>query len=304
MRKFIYFTDLHYGARPVNRKDDYNKSILGKLERVFQLAYKNECVLLYGGDLFDSPKIGFLAFNPLINLLNSYIERGLKLHVVMGNEGHDGHPEQSPLELLNSVGVVEIIRTYKEFGDVRVIGAGHGTDPVISSNEYSSKSHTNILLTHHTLTKSPVIFEHYLWEDFKVPVEIVCVAHYHPYQGIEDVSGIKFIAPGALSRRKKTKHDIDRIPKCVYIQVENGIIKTKELDIKCEKDVWSNNLRLEIEESIADNTTVKDEITNMKNLIDEQVSFTNINDALRSFAKRINHTDETVNYILKAFGGM
>lgn len=304
MQKFIYFTDTHYGARPVNRKDDYNQSILDKLEFIFKLALKNGCSLLHGGDLFDSPKLGYFALNSLVHLLNKYRSHGLVLHTITGNEGHDGHQEQSPLTLLTKTGLIKNIDDYGflDFENIRIIAGGHGTDPVQACIKYADKSKTNILLTHLTLVKTPVIFDHYLWEDFRVTVDAVCVAHYHPYQGIEDVNGIKFIAPGALSRRKKTKHDLDRIPKCVYIQVDKGI-SCKEIDIKCKKDIWTNNLKLEIEESISENLEVKEEIKNMKKMIDEEVIFTNIEDAMKSFGTKMNYSDSTIKYVIDSMKG-
>ena len=45
--KFIYFTDVHYGASPVCRKDNYNESILKKLKYIIEYAADNETVKIY-----------------------------------------------------------------------------------------------------------------------------------------------------------------------------------------------------------------------------------------------------------------
>lgn len=40
-----------------------------------------------------------------------------------------------------------------------------------------------ILLTHDTIVKEPVIFDHVLFEDYNTTADLVLLAHYHPYQG-------------------------------------------------------------------------------------------------------------------------
>jgi hypothetical protein len=90
----------------------------------------------------------------------------------------------------------------------------------------------------------------------------------------------------------------------VYIQVDKGVVRFKEIDIKCEKDIWTNNLNLEIEESISQDLEVKEEIKNMKRLIDDTVIFHNIEDAIILFGKKRNHSEETIEYILKNMRGL
>ena len=85
MFRAIYFTDTHYGCRPLTRKDNYNESILKKLEWIFNFAKKNNCIVLHGGDLFDKPNISLTDLIPLVNLFRKYND--LQIYSIRGNEG-------------------------------------------------------------------------------------------------------------------------------------------------------------------------------------------------------------------------
>jgi DNA repair exonuclease SbcCD nuclease subunit len=105
VNKFIYCSDLHFGATPISRKDNYNEAILKKLIYIFQLARKNNCTILFGGDLVDTPKIKLYDLN---NLMKVFIEfSDVPFYAIMGNEGHDGLTESSPITLLRMAKLVK-----------------------------------------------------------------------------------------------------------------------------------------------------------------------------------------------------
>lgn len=316
MNKYIYFTDTHYGAKPINRSDKYNQSILKKFKFCLDLALKNKCIVLHGGDLFDAWKVPFIDLIKMMDVLHDFKSKGGLFYTIIGNDAHDGRLEQSPVKILEKANLVKLLDGFIDDGDVRIIAAGHGSDPVTASVKYANTSQVCILLTHYTIVKNPVIFDHVLWSDFNCPIDVCCCAHYHPYQGVEWVKmgggeaanggegsgekrAILFVAPGALARRKKTSHDINRIPKLVYLQVKDKKISFKEIDIPCSQDIWVNNLKLEIEETISENVEIKKEISHMREVIDQSLIFTNIEDAIRTYGKRHNYSSETIEYTIK-----
>lgn len=292
MDKFLYITDIHYGAKPIARKDNYNQSILNKLEWVLKLARKNGCVVLIGGDLFDTPKIKFLELNTIVEMLSKYVD--VEIHCIHGNEGHDGFESVSPLSLVKMTGLISNENKYKDFEHTRVIFGNHGFDfmevPLLISNDKK-----NILMTHLTITQKPVIFDHILMKDFWTPADAVLVAHYHPYQGIVTENDTLFVAPGALARRKKVSHDMTRQPKAVYLTVD-GVkgIRTREIDIPCEMDVWSEKISIDISDDLLYSELNK-EVDNMKQIIDNRNSFLNIEDLMSVYAKAVGTDEDIVN---------
>ena len=70
--KFIYCTDLHYGATPICRKDDYNEAILNKLRYIIDYAHNNDInTIVIGGDLFDRPHQNYSDLIEIISKLDN-----------------------------------------------------------------------------------------------------------------------------------------------------------------------------------------------------------------------------------------
>lgn len=295
MDKFLYFTDFHYGSNPVSRKDNYNESLLSKLTFVLKLARKNGCTILNGGDLFDKPNIKMTDMLALMSILNDFSD--VRFISLRGNNNHDGHIEQSPLRLLELSGLIETSdgKEYVDFPESRIHFADNNTNPNDSIKEYADGK-LNILMTHHILVQNATIYDHYLISELKTKADMILIADYHPRQGIitrED--GKVFISPGACARRKHTAHEINRVPKCVYIKSDG---KIKELDIPVSHDIWSNVDKIE-EVSKVDSRT---EVETMMELIDEDGMFDiNIEGMIQAFAKTVKLNEETLDYILNEF---
>ena len=70
---FAVCGDLHITEKtPVNRVDDYAKTILTKLEFILKIAQKNKCNLFQPGDFFDNPSPSYRLFSKVVDLLNKY----------------------------------------------------------------------------------------------------------------------------------------------------------------------------------------------------------------------------------------
>ena len=293
MFRAIYFTDTHYGCRPLTRKDNYNESILKKLEWIFNLAKKNNCIVLHGGDLFDKPNILLTDLIPLVNLFRKYND--LQIYSIRGNEGHDGLEELSPLEFLKITGMIKNNDEYVDFKDTRIFFQNHGE----SIKEDIDQAKVNMILTHEMIVKEPVIFEHLLIKDVETNCKVVFLADYHPKQGVitrED--GVIFVSSGSLARRKRIKNDIEKKPTIIYVCIKEGVPIFKELEVPCETDIW---IQRDIEDIFDDAyiAILEEEIKKMKETIDIQINTLSLEDFIKLFAKNTSVKEEILNMSLE-----
>lgn len=294
MAKFVYFTDFHYGSNPVSRKDNYNKSLLNKLEFVLKYAKKHNLTVLHGGDLFDKPIIPMNILLDLISMLLKY--KDVRFISLRGNNNHDGHIEHSPLRLLDETSVIETsdYKDYIDFDDCRIIFADNNTDPN-TRDEHLSKSKYNILMTHHIIVENPTIYNHHLISELKTKANLVLIADYHPKQGIiTRDDGVIFVSPGAMARRKRTKHEINRVPNCVFIDTETE--KIEMIDVPVEHDIWSND-KMIVKPVEVD---TKEHVKMMCKLIDDEDVFNgSISNLIEGFAKKVKVGNNVLKFILK-----
>lgn len=292
MQPLVYCTDIHYGAQPLCRKDNYNKAILVKLEFCLKLAKKHSAVLLIGGDLFDKPNQNYYDLILLIDLFQRY--KNVRVIVNRGNPSHDGFYENSPLTLLQQSNIVETSdnRQYVDIGEIRIIFAPNSDDPM-SKDQHISKHHENYLMTHHLIVEKAAIYKHILIEDFITECDIVFCADYHPYQGLINHNGTIFVAPGSIARRKLTKDNIEKIPLC-YLLTDSGI---KKIEIPYEKDVWVEKTEKEtIEETELD----MGDFTNEMKTGEESLT---LESAWETFAQKNHIEGEVYEYISKRIFG-
>lgn len=289
MDKIISFPDPHYGAKPVSRKDNYNASILSKMEYCLKVAKKNNCYVVICGDLFDRPTLNMQAFINLLVLFERYVS--VPVIILRGNYYHDGAPESSPLTMLGLFMKNIVLSDGKDFYDLpetRLIFCDNVTDPN-NRDQFLHDTKTNVLITHHIIVKEAVIYKHFLIDELKTKADYVLLADYHPEQGIiKRDDGVVFVSTGALARRKNVSHDINRIPKFAYLS-NNGVILK---EIPCEKDVFN--------EKIEAKTNTEDVIGNVKQMIelmDSNIMSANLTDALDIFADKVKPSDDVLKFI-------
>lgn len=270
--KFIYFTDVHYGANPVCRKDNYNESILKKLKYIIEYAADNEIqMFVCGGDMFDRPHQNY---NDLIELFCLIKFSDMKWIINRGNPTHDGIVENSPLTLMASMDSNIITSDFKQayeydncvfyFYPNSVDLDKMNTDII---TEYGDEKSQRFLLTHHILVEKPVPYKHFLCQDFAEKIHTDCtvfIADYHPAQGefvccTEDGSAVvRFISPGSICRRKYTKDNIEKVPHFVVFDSDTG--SCEFVEIPCEKDIWNIPEDEHIQETEFDIETFRENI--------------------------------------------
>lgn len=288
--EFLYICDVHYGAQPVSRIDNYCSAILNKLDYVLSLASKKNIPLLIGGDLFDTPKISQHRFIQLIELFNNY--KDVKILIVRGNHSHDGVPEASPLTILYYCFDNILISDSLDFVDIcdmRIVFAPNNTEPM-THEQFVDSSKTNIIMTHHLIVEKPIPFDHYLIENFNTCFDYILLADYHPQQGIIKNGCHTFISPGALARRKNVTSDIERVPS--YIHFKNGNIKILELPYN--KNVFVDKV---IDEK--DEPDILDNVKKMIELVDTEINTASLKEALNIFSEKMKTEKTTIDYIQK-----
>ena len=268
--KFIYFTDVHYGANPVCRKDNYNEAILKKLKYIIEYAADNEIkTLVCGGDMFDRPHQNY---NDLIELFSLIKFSGLKWIINRGNPTHDGVVENSPLTLIGSMDINIITSDFKQsytMDDITFIFCPNSIDieKFNISDVDSSIDSKKFILTHHILVEKPVPYKHFLCKDFAEKIHMDCtvfIADYHPAQGefgycTEDgVAVVRFISPGSICRRKYTKDNIEKVPQFVVFDSDTG--SCEFVEIPCSKDIWNIPEDEHIQETEFDIETFRENI--------------------------------------------
>lgn len=266
--KFIYCTDIHYGATPVCRKDDYNMSILTKLKYIVRYANDNEIdLVVVGGDLFDRPHQNYMDLIEMITLIRM---SDLKWIINRGNPTHDGVVENSPLTLISSMDGNVITSDNKKsvtIGNEEFIFCPNSVD--INSYEEVEPLVDGVdrfILTHHIIVKESVPYKHILCQDFAEKIKydsVVFLADYHPKQGdfmYENSSGVnvRFISTGSICRRKYTKDNIEKIPQFCVFDTDSG--ECEFVEIPFEKDVWNIPEDNVIEETELDMSKFKENI--------------------------------------------
>jgi len=293
IQPILYCTDIHYGAKPVSRKDDYNLAILRKFEYCLKMAKKFEAVLLVGGDLFDRPTQQYYDIIRLVDVLKRYPM--VRIIVNRGNQSHDGHPENSPLTLLNQTGLIETSddRDYVDLAGVRIIFAPNSEDPM-SKDCHINKHSENYLMTHHMIVDKPLVFDYFLMEDFVTECSLVFCADYHPSQGIQKVNNIVFVAPGSIARRKMTKDNVEKEPSCVLL-TDTGF---KVIKIPYEKDVWVEKIDKEkLQETEVDMGDIQDQLSSAEETL-------SLETAWQQYAIKQKLDSEVVTYINKRLFGV
>lgn len=156
--KFLLLSDLHLCREtPQGRKDNIFETEFKKLSFVFDYAKKNDCIQLWAGDIFDTPRSWYIL-SSMISFFNS-LGKYNDVFVILGQ--HDMYmrsedTDSTTFGVLYSMGFLHLLKEkpMSFFGKVNVYGASFGQDvPKANLNEH------NILVIH------KMIVDIKLWKD-------------------------------------------------------------------------------------------------------------------------------------------
>lgn len=147
--KFAACSDLHFTDKiPENRKVGYLEQICDKFVQILELTdkYTDTGILLVGGDFFDSARIPYFVTRKIIKILR---HSTVEVFAVPGQHDlryHKSGLNNTPLGVLISTGLVELILNNKELEleGVTFVGAGWNEKPEVKAD---------CILTHQTITK-------------------------------------------------------------------------------------------------------------------------------------------------------
>lgn len=229
--KLGYLTDIHLRSEtPEGRTDNFNKSVLTKLEECGQIFNDNNCdIILCGGDWGDRPDIPYSVLNDLIVSLKSWNK---SIIGIIGSHDYYGYEikslKRTAVGSLYKSGIIELIGSKGmnqalDLGEVVICGTPHtywlDNDP---KNYYQPKYDSNklqIQLTHGTLLEHPAPFQYTLIKDVETESDIVLGAHYHPgWKKIHLERGIYFVHPSSIARLDNT--GVERIPQVLIIDTD------------------------------------------------------------------------------------
>ena len=235
-----YLTDIHLRVEtPEGRTDNFNQSILNKLEESGQIFQEENCdIILCGGDWGDRPDVPYSVCNDLIGVVKDWNK---PVYGIIGSHDYYGYQikslKRTAIGAIYKAGLIELIgspgmKEFVELEDVCICGTPHTYWLDDDVKNYYKEKYTDkyqIQLTHGMLLDKPAIFQYTLIKDVKTESELLLAAHYHPgWNKLYYTYGnTTFAHPGGLARIDNTGNI--RIPKVMIIDTKINKIYTREL---------------------------------------------------------------------------
>jgi len=231
--KIIYFTDSHFRLNvPVRRKEkqeDFQNKILLKLKRVLETAKdKNADCIICGGDFFDNATPSYSLYNKIADILE---KNKIILYVVPGN--HDifnaniNTLYRTALMGLEQSKLIKLLLNPIDNDEVCLFPIPYMM--TIPNFNIKSQSKTKILIPHIMLVDEPANYDHILIDDIDTNADIVLCSHYHKAFD-KTINKTRFINPGSLVRLSSLDHNYNRVPKIIFIDINEDIIEYIEFD--------------------------------------------------------------------------
>ena len=236
--------DIHIRASaPKNRKDDYVKSLFGKIDQIKTIAKDGDCsVVLQAGDLFD---LATPPFSTVRKAIISLMEDTPWL-VVLGQHDlrfHNAQIENTPMGVLEAAGVVEVL------GPDPWVGVINGKEVHIYGCSWDAKipeiqdpDNNNILVMHRMVIGPKKLWEaqeEYDWARAilrRNPFDLIVTGDNHHFF-TDSIPGDRHLVNcGSLMRANIDQGDHE--PAVVIYDTEARTIKTVKLDVALATDVF------------------------------------------------------------------
>lgn len=306
--RLLFFTDSHIrGTSPKNRKDDYVETLEKKFLEIVDLINNNNIdYVLHGGDLFDRPDVSIAITSRFSRILKKI---NVPFYIISGNHDVYGHNPQTInrtiIGLLSELDIFNIIneneKVFLEKGNIKVQVTGqpyiYDIDDPINRKYYILEDIDNtvnyaIHIVHGMLLDKPFIkgVPYTLVDDIKdTKANITIAGHYHSGFDKMVIDGKYFINPGSIVRISNSLREMDRKPKVIIIDLNDGIkIDDVYLETALNGDIILD--RQEIEKNIFQ----RERIYEFKQTIDSALNFEkmDINDVLIEVSKSEGLSEE------------
>lgn len=225
INNFVFITDSHITTLSRVRNGDLLDDLANKLEFVVNYCNENKAILLHGGDVFDKPTVPDLVKNRIFPILSKL---WTKPYFINGN--HDtlyNNPEfdyKTSYQTLISANLVNDLKTV-DLGNVILTSEV----PIITRHK------PQIVLFHGFLNQED---GRNTFRFSDVNTEDKCyimLGHDHVvYEPLQYTSNVKIFRPGSFARGVRVETNM-RNPKMIHIKVIDGVLKSKEVEIKCRE---------------------------------------------------------------------
>jgi len=244
--KILIIGDMHITSKaPERRLDNYFETILDKLEQAIDYYYQYECSMaVQVGDFFDSPDVSNYVIAEVIEFLKQY---NMKIYCIFGQHDIVGHSgvtlKRSPLRVLVAADVVDVVRDYVEYDNVRVYGSSFGQDiPIPIEGDY-----LNVLLIHDMIADRPLYSGHTPTPPGKFlrrnsGYSLICCGDYH-YYFVEKYKDRYIVNPGALVRKTISKDDLALHPSVCMYDTEYRKLHRHYLTVKEPDEVFDMSMK-------------------------------------------------------------
>ena len=254
MQKVGLLGDLHLTSKaPERRKDDYYRTLLGKLKQAFDIFEQDGCQWVFQpGDFFDSPQVGNSVIADIIKLISYY-----RFEVLVCAGQHDifGHSletlHSSPLSVLEAANSISLLGRNKNLigENIWVYGASFGEEV---PNPSKVEGYFSVLVIHRMIGNRQLYPDQPLEDprEFlrKYPkFDLILCGDYH-YRFQDHYQGRVIINPGAIVRKTISKYDQEHRPAVCILDLKDLSVKVVELKVKPVEEVFDLTIRSDTNE--------------------------------------------------------
>jgi DNA repair protein SbcD/Mre11 len=301
--KFGFFTDVHIrGKNPESRKDDYLKSVMGKLQYIIDYAINNELdALLCGGDLFNVANVSDGIKNDLMVMFSPLRDCNIPLYTIVGSHDYLDYNmntlNRTSIKVLHNAGLLHILSEPIIYGGVELFPFSHSNMAVSEPESYAIKKRStrSIQLIHEMILHKPAPFPHILIDSLPIDSmgDVILLGHYHAGFGqnyVIERNGHYIVSPGSLGRVERT----ERMPSLILIDFnETGIESIKQHFVPCERDVFKEGVITIQDEARAER--VKKLLSSLE--LDYTFMLDDPKDTVRKIGSKLGKTEKTIEYV-------
>lgn len=196
----FYLSDLHItDSKPINRQDDVKVAALYKLDYVLKTAKEKNATVIFGGDIFETPKPSYSILNAVMELLKQY---NVPVYSIIGNHdviGANLEEETSAIFTLFKSGLVKHLKTL-DIDNLHIEGIDY-TKEIKEEYFFEETDKKKVLVIHAPLVPEKALFPHIILKDFKTNANLVLCSHIHKFWSLK-VNNTLFLSPGCMTRLK------------------------------------------------------------------------------------------------------
>jgi exonuclease SbcD len=207
----IYAADLHLSnIQPVNRKDSVEFASLYKLEYILKRARETGSKVIFGGDIFETPRPSYAFFNKLVSLFSKYTD--VEVYSNIGNHDIEGAnfklEDTAIFTLFQSSLIRRIPSTESILIDGMSVQALDYTVTIPEGAEVLGSGIKKILVAHlPIIVKETPFYKHILTKNFKTNADLVLCGHIHE-RFLDKQGSTTYLSPSCIVRRKINEKDI------------------------------------------------------------------------------------------------